>query len=268
MKYSESLPSPRFAAVVKCYWSIESDDIAHVPQPVLPDGCTEIVFNLADRFERLHFDGGVEIQPRVLVAGQMRKGISIQPTGKVHLFGVRFLPAGAFGFLGSPMSELTDRIENATNIFGRSIDSMLDRLAEATSFNFKISVFEDLLDGYGDRVISRSPELGYALDVISEDDPPIAQVANRLGWSERRLERTFKERVGLSPKTFSRINRFQRLLRLLESDTSVDLAAAAIDCGYYDQPHMNRDFASFAHTSPKAFLDASHRISELFVVGE
>ena len=268
MKYFESPPSVKFATVVKCYWSIESDDIVHEPQPVLPDGCPEIVFNLADRFNRLNFAGGVELQPRALVAGQMRMGINIQPTGKVHLFGVRFLPAGAFGFLGSPMSEFTDRIVNASEVFGSGIDSVLQRLADADTFHRRIRLFEELLESYGDRVMKSSSEFAYALDLISDDGKPIASVADHLGWSERRLERAFKERVGVSPKTFSRIIRFQRLLRLLESDAGLDLAAAAIDCGYYDQPHMNRDFASFAHTSPRAFLDASHRISELFVVGD
>jgi AraC-like DNA-binding protein len=66
---------------------------------------------------------------------------------------------------------------------------------------------------------------------------------------------------------FIRIMRFQRLLTILETSEEIEFADASVACGYYDQSHMNRDFASFAGTSPTAFLKASHRLSAAFVTG-
>src|SRR5688500_8015776 len=113
MQYRETLPSPRLAGFVKCYWTLEQGafEAVKVPEPVVPDGCIEIIFNLADRFERLHGENRAETQPATLVAGQMRKSVLIRPTGHVRLFGVRFQPAGAFRFFRFSLSELTDRID-------------------------------------------------------------------------------------------------------------------------------------------------------------
>ena len=103
--------------------------------------------------------------------------------------------------------------------------------------------------------------------VLAVGSTSIRMLAKDLGWSERRLERRFLLTVGVKPKLFARISRFQRLLRMLESGEVTAFADAAISAGYYDQPHMNRDFAEFAQATPTEFLASSHRISELFVSG-
>src|SRR5436190_23474652 len=111
MNYQETLPSPRLAGYVKCYWALEFNGVdASEPEPVVPDGCIEIVFNLADRFRRFYGNGDVEVQPSSLIAGQMRESILIGPSGEVRLFGVRFQPAGACAFFRFDMSDLANRI--------------------------------------------------------------------------------------------------------------------------------------------------------------
>jgi len=68
MEYFEAGPSPRLAGFIKCFWAIRSDVGSGTPEPVLPDGCPEIVFNLADPFLRLHADGSREIQPAAITS--------------------------------------------------------------------------------------------------------------------------------------------------------------------------------------------------------
>ncbi len=268
MRYEESPPSAQFAGEVKCFWAIENeageDD---APQPVLPDCCPEIVFNLSERFRRFHSEDNFELQPRTLVAGQMTRGILIGPSGNVKLFGVRFHPTGAFGAFTSPMSQFTDRIENADHLWGSAESLLHERLSEAESFQERIECFESFLLLRQAKTKQISRELAYAVAALQSSETRVASLARELGWSERRLERNFNDRVGVSPKMFSRIMRFQRLVKLLEADGVADLSDAAIVCGYYDQPHMNREFASFARTSPTAFLNSSHRLSEIFVTG-
>lgn len=268
MKYQESPPSAQFAGEIKCFWAIEDAAGAdNEPQPVLPDCCPEIVFNLSDRFRRFHSENNFEMQPRTLVAGQMTRGILIGPSGNVNLFGVRFHPVGAFGAFTAPMSQLTDRIENADGIWGNAESLLHEQLSAAASFQERIECFESFLHLRQAKTKQISRELAYAVGVLQNCETRIASLARELGWSERRLERNFNDRVGVSPKMFSRILRFQRLVKLLETDGLADLSDAAIACGYYDQPHMNREFTSFAGTSPTAFLNASHRLSEIFVNG-
>jgi len=78
----------------------------------------------------------------------------------------------------------------------------------------------------------------------------VAEVAERLGWSPRQLEREFRSGVGLSPKAFARIIRFQNLLRLVGEGTLREWTRLAHEGGYADQPHMVREFREFSGQSP------------------
>src|SRR5438128_6487525 len=100
MQYLECAPGPRLSKYIRCFWQLEDDaSISNSAEPVLPDGSIEIVFNLADSFRRYHSDNTIETQPKTILVGQMRGPATIQPTGRVSLFGIRFRPYGAFPFL-------------------------------------------------------------------------------------------------------------------------------------------------------------------------
>jgi transcriptional regulator GlxA family with amidase domain len=77
-------------------------------------------------------------------------------------------------------------------------------------------------------------------------------VAAELGWSRRHLTGLFTEAVGLPPKTYARLLRFQRARQLIASGDDTTLAQVALDAGYYDQAHLNRDFREFAGAPPTA----------------
>src|SRR5687768_7490940 len=190
MKYRESPPSAQFAGEIKCFWSIEDNaGTDNDPQPVLPDCCPEIVFNLSERFRRFHSENFFELQPRTLVAGQMTRSILIGPSGDVKLFGVRFHPAGAFGAFTAPMSQFTDRIENADALWGNAEGLLHERLSSAENFQERIEYFESffLLRQAKTKQISR--ELAYAVGALQNGGIRIAGLSRDLGWSERRLER-------------------------------------------------------------------------------
>jgi transcriptional regulator GlxA family with amidase domain len=85
---------------------------------------------------------------------------------------------------------------------------------------------------------------------------PIGELADELGWSHRRLIARFRDQVGLAPKTFARVIRFDRAVRQLRAATTRSLAEIALDCGYFDQAHLNREFREFAGTTPGALVAA------------
>jgi AraC-like DNA-binding protein len=79
---------------------------------------------------------------------------------------------------------------------------------------------------------------------------PIGSLSTELGWSRRRLAARFKEDVGLVPKVFARVMRFHRAVEMLKAGRSPRLSDVALDCGYYDQAHFDRDFRVFAGVTP------------------
>ena len=230
----------------------------------------EIIFNLADRFRRVHSDGTIEIQPANIVTGQMRSSVSIGPSGDVHLFGIRFQPAGAYPFFRFALSELTDRIEDLDAVWGPDIGSIADRLFATNDFSRRAAMIEDILARRLSEQRQERYSIGTIVDAMTREHGirPVAMIAKEFGVGERNLERQFNERIGLAPKTFSRIVRFQRVLKMLESDENTDFVEASLAHGYFDQPHMINDFRQFAGASPMAFLQKSHRLTEFFTAGK
>ena len=267
MRYWEAQPYRALSAYIRCFWAIK--DRPHEgeapAEPVLPDGCPEIVFNLGDPFIRVQ-GGGIHLQPTALVAGQIRQRILIRPSGTVDLFGVRLQPAGLSAALGRPIDEITDTIIELRDLFGGAGAELEDRINIAKSFQEQVSIFEKFFVrrltclGKVDSACNR------AVFLIQDHTGqlPVRAVADSLGLSERQFTRRFKGAVGVAPKTFSRIIRFQSAVRSLQLDRSLNILDAALSFGYFDQSHLIRDFNEFAGVSPLAFFNQTHRVSDAF----
>jgi AraC-like DNA-binding protein len=198
---------------------------------VVPDGRPELILNLGQPFESLR-NGQWRAQPQCFLAGQLTGPLRVRAAGATRILGVRFRPGGAGQLLGMPMQELTDRVVAAGDL-GSGL-AWLSRLVVLTSVWSQFRLVDEAA-----RLLARRPDVG--------------AVASQLGVSPRHLERRFKTRVGMSPKHFARIRRFQRVFQAMEGE-SVGWVDAAAACGYYDQAHLIRDFRSFAGEAPSLLL--------------
>ena len=262
MKYREYSPCPRLAPFVKCFWTLEgAADNSSSPEPIYPDGCMEIVLNLADPFQRIHVDGRIERQPGMFLVGQMDQFTRVQPGGPVRAFGVRFRPGGARPFLWFPQQEAAREIVSLESIEGRLKRQFEQAALDSGSNLERIARMETLLLS---RLRPRpEPGIEAALHSIHSQLPMRAAIAES-GWSERQFRRRFAEVVGIGPKVYSRIIRFQRALRAIER---VGFLPAALECGYYDQAHFIKEFKSFAGEAPAAYTSRRHPLADHFVNG-
>lgn len=92
-----------------------------------------------------------------------------------------------------------------------------------------------------------------ALQILRENS--VRQTARSLGVSERRLLQVFREDMGLSPKLWSRVQRFQRAAAALHSGRSIRWEQLALNCGYYDQSHLSNDFRAFSGVDPTTYYE-------------
>ena len=102
------------------------------------------------------------------------------------------------------------------------------------------------------------PELRRAWQLLDHSDGAltIGALAAEVGWSRQHLGRRFVEEFGLSPKSAARVMRFDRTRHALAArPTTTSIAEVAAACGYYDQAHLNREFAELAHCTPTQLLD-------------
>lgn len=266
MIYSESKPQGRGSQFVKLYWelSYERAEMSGGPEPVLPDGCVEIIFDFRDRFATYLTNFVVEVQPRSVVAGQLTSRLMIGPTGDTDMFGVRLHSEAAFPLLGISMAEIRDQIVDLRDVLGKVESELFEKLAAAENFKARIEVFEKYLIALNIRPVSS--ELSECVSILrsSVGSKPIAGCAAQVNWSERRLERAFYEQIGLSPKLFARIIRFQTFLASTGNENS-KLLDSAIAAGYHDQSHMIKDFRHFAGVTPTQYFGRELMLSGLFV---
>jgi AraC-like DNA-binding protein len=267
MRYKEIPASTRLARYIRCFWTLEAagSPAGSAPEPVMPDGCIELIFNLADPFRRYHADGSPEIQPLSIVAGQMRSCAIIEPTGAIDLFGVRFQHAGAAPFFRFPLNELTDSIPDLRLAWGHAGREIEARIQDAGSTRQRVEIMEFELLRLLDQN-ERSDGIAEAASRFIVEQNGLLSIdglAGRMGVNGRRLERRFQQKLGLSPKRFSRIVRFQNFLAAVTGGGNI--LDTALSFGYYDQAHLIREFREFSGKTPLAFFDNEHRLSEVFI---
>ena len=281
--YTEAPPAASLAGVVRCYWSIDGvlPSGVTVANRVLPDGCMDVIFNLADAPS-----GGIGTLPEPgYVVGAMLEAFVVGLRGRVDVIGVRFQPGAAGAYLGVPATELTARSVGLSEI-RREGSTLAERVYEAGD-----TLTERMYEA-GDTVASTDPSAGWpaaaatvarqrlrnratlldqmlAAGHCGDPDPLVAEAVRRiesshgtvavadierwLGVSARTLTRRFAAAVGITPKTACRVARLQAAASEIRRDPAASLARIAVRTGFHDQPHLSRDFMDLARVTPAGY---------------
>jgi AraC-like DNA-binding protein len=265
MRYSEIPSRPPLNRFVECFWTLEGDGPSPggMPERILPDGCVELILNFGDRFSQ-HQNNERELQPRHFLVGQMSGPILISPNGAVQLLGVRFHPGGTAPFLRVPMNELTDQIAELGSL-SRELERELLRVSDdLSSLRQKTLAVESVLIARLLRGSFDSSATKLAARIVeSAGCVSVDQLATAAGISSRQLERRFLREIGIGPKLLGRILRFQQVFRAVERVDSA-WASIAVECGYYDQAHLIRDFTQFAGQTPAVLVAERSALTEAF----
>jgi AraC-like DNA-binding protein len=213
--------------------------------PVLPSTSAVLGFQFRGRVRV-----GDELLSLAGVTGLQETARTYSYLGPTSSVLVRFTPQGA-ARLGVPSAELLNRSVSLDELIPRvRAREVSERTASAPDDVSRVAVVERFLQ---ELPFARDPVVTRALERLSDPNgrPSLAAIAAELALSERQLERRFLSRVGMMPKRFARLARFQRAVSLMDSASA--LAAVAQHAGYYDQSHFVREFRAFAGTAPAAW---------------
>jgi AraC-like DNA-binding protein len=252
LQYREWPPHPALRPFVRAYWALHGRGSESHPQPVLPDGSSELIVHRRRPFRR-HTSRDVERQSERLFVGQMRGPVVLQADGDADVVGIRFRPHGAFALLECPQHLFADQIPEVEALGLRWLVAATRRAQEAqTSEAALLCLEEALLGRLHVRTRRIDPRVAAVVDVIERaaGDVRIEVAAEQAGTSRRHLERLFVEQVGLGPKVLARLVRFQAAAGRVVDEPAAPLASVSGDGGYFDQSHMIRDFMTFAGSSP------------------
>ena len=170
---------------------------------------------------------------------------------------VNFRKGKAHSFLCEPMHGLTNQVVDAEQAFGRSILEIWERILDTPDIDGKFSVLEKaLLRHYGNS-LEEDPFVDHAVSRILAGPGRIRldEMSRSAGYSQKHIIQLFKRQVGVTPKEFMRIIRFQKAVESIERQEFIDWPGISYDCGYYDQSHFIADFKNFSGFTPRQYMD-------------
>lgn len=247
-------PSAPLSAFVANLWAL--NDARSGRERIVPSGTLELVVNLAEDAFSI-YDAPPRTRCRrysgALVSGAYDRPFIVDAAAHASIIGVHFRAGGAHPFLGLPPGELASTHIDLEILWGSGARELRDRLRLAPTPARRFRILEGALMARLAGRPSRHVTLDAALSRLSSGASVRALVAE-LGVSHRHFIEVFHAQVGMTPKVFSRVQRFQRASARARRHGSPDWAAVAAECGYCDQSHLIHDFNAFAGVSPVDFL--------------
>ncbi|MBZ5536656.1 MAG: AraC family transcriptional regulator [Acidobacteriia bacterium] len=262
MAFHTYFPRAPLAHFVKWMWLSRGDHPPHRRERVLPNGTMQLLISLQERALRV-YDREKTHQfqsfPASVVVGMQSEYSVIDTAAQASMIGVVFKPGGTSPFFKCPANELQEVHVPLESLWGAGAGVLRDRLLEAPAPADKFQILEQFLIHRAVRALELHPVVAYALSQFQGAAPSktISQVVDQTGYSARWFIQVFNESVGLTPKLFCRILRFQEVLHSLGDRQEIDWAEIALNCGYFDQAHFIHDFQGFSGISPTAYL--AHR---------
>jgi AraC-like DNA-binding protein len=258
MPYLHYRPPSPLSQFVEMFWYYEGEAGGpHTKERLLPQGSSELVVNLREDEIRLYDRKNLNESHKLggaVICGPHSQFFVIDTAEQDCVAGVHFRAGGAFPFFDLPFSELHNEHVSLGTLWGHAAIRLRDRLLEESTPQAKLRRFEEILLEQICQPLGRHRAVSYALVRLGAEHAPVAELSDEIGISSRRLVDVFSQQVGLTPKLFSRVQRFQKVIQNLPLENDVDWVDVALDCGYYDQAHFIHDFRSFSGLSPSTYL--------------
>jgi AraC-like DNA-binding protein len=243
MKYSEAVPHPALSKYVDAYWIATGSSKTFTVEKILPDGCVDIIFNVGND---CYTDNGALLMKnnKAYLVGTMTRFKETEMDSSTRLLGIRFKPGSFLAFFNySPLCEVANRTVE-----------MDARLCLNTNMLIK-SPFE-FLDKFLFRNLKSPNE--YLLEQVqtiqkSKGQVKIDELASMHFTTVRQLERNFKHYLGITPKEFVNLVRYQNVKAAIEKrKPGQSLLSIAFDFGYYDHAHLTNEFTQYNGCAPSA----------------
>jgi AraC-like DNA-binding protein len=252
MNFIRQSPVPPLDRYVECFWWSRREAPEPHSEYMLPSGRAQLVFALHDTpflcrsvasGDWTRWRGSMVHGPQsgFYVAGPKPSGVSM---------GISFRPGAAGAVLGVSMEELTDRHVELDALWGSRAADLRCRLMSAVDAAEAFRILQQSLLARIHRPLLMHPAIGQALAAGSNSSPAIAELQRASGYSPKHFIDLFRFSVGIPPKHYYRIRRFNSVAIAMAAGNRKGLSDLAADAGYSDQAHLTREFKEFAGVTP------------------
>jgi AraC-like DNA-binding protein len=256
LQQSPAAPLDRF---IESMWLCRNYPGPRALHRILPTGTAGLIINLKEDQTRMYTGkaGGLhcDVLPGSVLSGVASRFQIIDTDEQEYVAGVSFRPGGTIGFFAPPASHLRDADVPLEALWGaRATARLRDQLLSAPHPAAALNALETALHS-AMRPQTPHPAVAFSLEQFSAQPSMvrIAAVASAIGLSHKRFVERFKLEVGVAPKRYCRILRFQRAVARAHRMEQDDWCQLALECGYFDQAHFVHDFQAFAGLAPLAY---------------
>ena len=263
MSYRRIDPPNELCRLIECYWIIDNPDTVSVEQKIIPDGFPEIILHYGDPF-MIRLGSEWELQSRYLVAGQITRHFYLKNTGVSQVLGIKLKPTALARLYGIATNELTDKVVDIGSI--RAFQDFLGYHNFFLQKTYEQIVFQlnQLFLHLNENIKAGPTDDAIELINVKKGMIAVRELSSMVFLSERQLERLFKKNVGISPKLYCRIIRFNYIFQSLQNKDDT-WAEIFYDAGFYDQSHFIRNFKDFTGEEPSSYLFQSDNLANFFL---
>lgn len=251
-------------------------DPQHDREKLIPDGAIQIIVDLTDTPKKLYAGETSDIAvdfSRSWISGMQQRWIVIEAQKMASMMVIRFRPGGAYAFVRHDATVFTNTVHPLEAVLNRRAGSLRDRILASPTIVSKFAAAEAwLLEQCGGE-LALSPPVAHLSRLLDRPGMRVRDAVDTTGLSERQVRNLFDRWIGVSPKSYARIARFQRVL-LATGAVPVedpaftapalappDWASLAVEAGYADQSHLHHDFVAFAGITPAGYAAAYRGLS-------
>lgn len=258
MSYAMLKPPAPLSDLVESIWDWNAPAPEHHLERILPVANAGLIINLAEDQTRVYedapgyacttFSGAALDAPR-------HRSFVIDTAEQVAVMGVVFRCGGAAAFFRERMDVLVNGHVDLDDLIGPRARNLRERLLEAADSRARIALLTRWLADIAADVVRLLP-IAHAAALL-ENAPSVTRIGDAcrdLDMSPRRFGSLFREHVGMSPKRYARLQRFRAVVDGVHSGRNIEWSRVAADCGFYDQPHLVREFRAFAGMTPSAYV--------------
>lgn len=246
-------PQPALLPFVKEYWFLTSTQGLLRPLAIAPPP-EQCLYFYPKNLPTLQTPDGHLIQAApTLVVGQLVNRVNLHVPEQYLMFKIIFQPSGFYRLFGTPMTLFANQAEESVAVLGNGLGQLREQITNADGFEEMVRLSDAFLGQQAahriipkhpiDAVINQADFYQFSLDQLAQD----------ACLSARQFERKFLERIGISPKLYQRIVRFNQAMNLKKHAPDQNWLTITYASGYFDQMHLLRDFRAFTGETPSGF---------------
>lgn len=254
--YKPGLPLSPF---IDFFFYYDGHHAGYTMEKLLPDGSVDLLIDLTESPKKLfHDEDGKSFSTlkKSWISGMKTNYILIDAS-VTNMIGVHFKPGGCYPFMQFPMVELNDLTIELDRIWGNDATTIRETILSEACIDKRFSILENYFLQKGKNKMENHALVHYSVNQLATSPQmwTIKSLSAKTGITQKHLITLFKKYVGLSPKMFSRIYKFQKVIQLIEQQKKIDWSMLAYECGYFDQAHFIKEFQAFSGINPAAYLE-------------